>query len=208
MKKQLIIIISLFTLSLNAQTIDDITISNNTNDTIKVDLTAVSGYFFNYLSHSCDVNEDEIDLTICYLGSINPVDTYVNNVFDIPINPDHSIYNLNIKLYLSTTNTICDYYALTDSATYEYSLTSISNLNEKLLDDINVYPIPTNNTLFFSINNEINIISVSIFNTIGSQLIRKDASISKISLKSLNSGIYLLNIETNQGNLIKKVVKK
>lgn len=69
-------------------------------------------------------------------------------------------------------------------------------------------PNPTENTLTIDNINNLTIKSISI-STLDGKIINKISNdFKKIDISSFNSGIYLLIINTERGNLIKKIIKK
>jgi hypothetical protein len=73
---------------------------------------------------------------------------------------------------------------------------------------VTIYPNPTQDIFSISANSIINRSTVTIFNSIGQRLktFSKDSSFFDIS--DLMSGIYYLKIETDQGTISEKIIKK
>ncbi len=89
------------------------------------------------------------------------------------------------------------------------SITTNLSSEEFNLSEINVYPNPTENQL--NINFSKGIIKDISINDINGRTVKNmmvDNSQIVLDINDLNSGIYFLNINTDNGNLIKKIIKK
>lgn len=84
------------------------------------------------------------------------------------------------------------------------SVTSFSNT------DFVVYPNPTNDTITFSLIDDSNNKTISIYTILGQKVLEKNISKQSptISLKSLNSGIYFYKIESNNWSKSGKIIKE
>jgi uncharacterized delta-60 repeat protein len=74
--------------------------------------------------------------------------------------------------------------------------------------DINIYPNPTSNAINFKISNNTKIFSVVFFDIAGSKIIETADIKEPLDLTQIESGVYLLQIETNQGRIVKRIIKK
>ena len=72
---------------------------------------------------------------------------------------------------------------------------------------VRIYPNPIDGTLFIKIPSGIDINDVKIYDTLGKSI---DIEIrnNQIDVSQLNSGVYFMKINTLQGTLTKKFVKK
>ena len=78
-------------------------------------------------------------------------------------------------------------------------------VNEYQLENINIYPNPSLGTLHIASQTKINTISVS--NIIGKQIFfTKDFNTNTIDLSSFENGVYFINISTNKGTHIEKII--
>ncbi|MFU8844428.1 MAG: hypothetical protein ACNA7V_11540, partial [Bacteroidales bacterium] len=107
-----VVLLSLFSLIINSQTIENLNISGSLAEFIEVDLTVIEGYEIGYLSHSHTTVNYEINLSVCYWFTIASVVSNINNVFSIPIEPGSNDYILNVEIYNSTSQELCDFYSL------------------------------------------------------------------------------------------------
>ena len=75
------------------------------------------------------------------------------------------------------------------------------------LDRINVYPNPVSDQVFVSLPNSIELVDYKISNLIGQVVLsNKFEDNSKINVSSMNTGVYFLSINTDKGNVTKKIV--
>tara|TARA_R110000787_G_scaffold38086_3_gene96239 strand:+ start:11996 stop:12718 length:723 start_codon:yes stop_codon:yes gene_type:complete len=92
-----------------------------------------------------------------------------------------------------------------DQAVFSRSSLSISD-NKNI--DFTLYPNPVNDILQIKNNNAYQIISIRIYDLIGKLLMAKKGNVDQLDLSSLNNGVLLLEIETDQGVLTKKLIKE
>jgi len=79
-----------------------------------------------------------------------------------------------------------------------------ANINT-LNNNINIYPNPANNIINFS--NIDNIVYIKIIDLTGKIIIEDSSGNNKINLSELNSGIYFIKINTNNGIYSSKIIK-
>lgn len=79
--------------------------------------------------------------------------------------------------------------------------------NEFNLNNIQVYPNPTNSLLFIKAQNN-NIEKIEIYNSFGQLNLTKGNDFQNIDVSHLSSGIYIMKIFTENGHINKKIIKK
>ena len=79
---------------------------------------------------------------------------------------------------------------------------SVASVHKK--SSFNIYPNPTSD--FIQIETPENIKEVSIYSFLGQKVMTSEAT--KIDIKSLNTGVYWVEIKTKNGSTVHKVVKK
>ena len=84
-----------------------------------------------------------------------------------------------------------------------YSL-GVDTFNET--NDFKIYPNPTNDLININSNNNHSFTSVKVYDLSGKMLI--ESSDNKISVSNLSSGVYLLRIMTETGEITKKFIKE
>jgi len=75
-----------------------------------------------------------------------------------------------------------------------------------LNDDIKIYPNPVQN--FLTIKSSIPITDVQVYSLLGEPVKHIRGNYSRIDLRELNSGIYMIKIHSDQFSVTKKLVKK
>jgi len=99
-------------------------------------------------------------------------------------------------------------YVETSTYNYEEVVLGINNI-EKQNENISVYPNPTNNILNIEVQENSKPLQVTLYNTLGKEVMRTNLSSSQINIANLPQGLYLLNISSN-GKILntEKIVKK
>lgn len=79
--------------------------------------------------------------------------------------------------------------------------------NFDLSEMVSVYPNPTSDFVQLKLPSNIEVNSVQLFDLLGKKI---DVTLNnnQIDLSSFAEGVYMINIETNQGKLTKKIIKK
>jgi hypothetical protein len=88
--------------------------------------------------------------------------------------------------------------------------TTIQNLtfsNFDFNDYFSFYPNPTNEILNIKNNKEVEITSLSIYNSLGQLILVATGNNSFIDVSSLKTGTYLLKIVSNNGTTCTKFIK-
>jgi len=71
-----------------------------------------------------------------------------------------------------------------------------------------VYPNPANTILNLQPNRGVVLEEVTIYNLQGRKLLSFNINLEQLNLENLSSGMYILNIQTNEGSINKQLVKK
>ncbi|MCX7547578.1 S8 family serine peptidase [Xanthomarina sp. F1114] len=80
---------------------------------------------------------------------------------------------------------------------------------EILQDKIHIYPNPFSNNLYISFPASEKQVQITLYNILGKEMLEKNLlNSSKINVSSLSNGVYLLKIETQNGTITKKLIKK
>lgn len=84
----------------------------------------------------------------------------------------------------------------------------VLGLNDSLLQQVSVYPNPTKEKVTVSLPNSISVVKSSLTDISGKQMaISLDAN-NSFSFSEYAAGIYILNLETSEGVLNKRIVKE
>ena len=123
----------------------------------------------------------------------------------IPRNNDIGEHQIELKAY--------NVYADTASQVFKISVITNTNVETTLNDSIKIFPIPTSDRLFISLENLSNeIVSVDICNLNGQILDKKQFNYSlvsnqiELSVKDILNGYYLLVIRTKNEVFTKKII--
>ena len=173
---------------------------------VNVNVKTISGTGSGYLSNTYTVTGNVIDLSVCYWFDNTLPILQFDNDFLIPLTITDN-YTVNVHIKLSTSQVTCDNFATTDNGTTSVSYLS-TNSFEKIKDDYTLFPNPTNGKVEYK-GNELPINQIDIFDNIG-RLVKQINGISEnsLDLNELKDGIYLVKIQTENGNLNQKIIIK
>ncbi|SNR14349.1 leucine-rich repeat domain-containing protein [Tenacibaculum jejuense] len=110
--------------------------------------------------------------------------------------------------YCQITNTIVTGLTLrtgTVTATFD---TTLSIENEELKNFIVLYPNPTNGILNIDVSNNISIRRLDVFSITGVKVKSIDKVTEKLNIQDLPSGVYMINIQSTQGRIVKRLIKR
>ena len=95
--------------------------------------------------------------------------------------------------------------ALEEIENYE----DITSVNDNLMDDFKVYPNPVNDRLYIETSTQIQ--SIEVYDIYGRIQNLRNSETQKlrnsIDVSDLNNGIYFVKINTEEGNIVKRIVK-
>jgi hypothetical protein len=92
---------------------------------------------------------------------------------------------------------------------YTINIEAVLGVENELdvLNAINIYPNPASDQVFVSLPNTIELLDYRISNTIGQVVFQdKPNNTSTIDVSSMNSGIYFLTLNTDKGELVRKII--
>jgi len=84
---------------------------------------------------------------------------------------------------------------------------NLSITENELQQIITVYPNPASTILNINTNN-IEIIKIELYDVLGKKVLGKNGTINQLDISNLDNGLYLVNIQTAQGVLVKKILKQ
>ena len=95
--------------------------------------------------------------------------------------------------------------ALEEIENYE----DITGINDNYIANVNVYPNPVNDRLYIETSTQIQ--SIEVYDIYGRIQNLRNSETQKlrnsIDVSDLNSGIYFVKIKTEEGNIVKRIVK-
>ena len=89
-----------------------------------------------------------------------------------------------------------------------FSEAALSLVENQLNTSLHIYPNPTSGELQIDISNEVNVVSVELYNVLGVRIMNFEYLQTELNLKELSSGVYILKIISDSGTVSKKFVKK
>ena len=145
----------------------------------------------------------ELNITLTVLGflDIGTLDQIINYYYDdndgsLVFRSSTNIFDISVA-----GNTFND-----TITTLEAQDRSTLSINENdIISNISLYPNPTNDILNIKLSN---IKSIEIIDLNGRIVMSKKSNLKDIDVSLLESGIYLANIETPNGNFIEKFIKE
>lgn len=91
------------------------------------------------------------------------------------------------------------------------ALNDVLSINEIMSTQFNLYPNPSTDLISITTNENITIKQIDIYDLIGKLIDTQSFENKKeiqLNVENLNSGTYLLQLETNVGSIVKKILKK
>jgi uncharacterized delta-60 repeat protein len=165
---------------------------------------------------NCDIYYNQIDSA--YIDSIWASGNTVNVIWNIVdangsnfdttsyvLNNGNGVYWLQLSIFCPT-KAIGDYFTVSEAIYFNNGAISLADLAESEIRFL-LYPNPTNDkvTLFFDSNNA----RVKLYDALGKIILQSDIkSGSEISLKNLQTGIYMFVLSTEKGIITEKIIKE
>ena len=108
----------------------------------------------------------------------------------------------------AATNDEIPYFNWTIQADFVYSEDCNLGLNESLEKQLSIYPNPAKNVLMLFIESDYNIKSVNVYDTLGKVVLEQKNPTNQIDISNISSGLLFVKIETDEGVMVKKIIKK
>jgi len=196
------------------QTIDNLSITPGNLDTININLTTVNANGFGYLSHEYYINNDTINLKVCYFLTIATVYTTIYSTIPIVLAQDTNQYVLDLTIINSYSVELCDYNSITDSTTMAFStpvtdslFLSVPTIESNLNGLVTIYPNPVHDILYIN-SDRLNIRLLTLFAHSGIKVKSQNKNNHELIVSDLSKGIYILKIDTDKGVISKKILKE
>ncbi len=159
-----------------------------------------------------DYNNKKIYTEIPYFNKVVKVDflnlATSNNLFE-DFKPQ------NVQLYFRTIEVIDDkkVYVKVDNIkiTALKDIPTYLSVNEVLNEKFNIFPNPVNDVVNITNNDNIKINKIKIYNENGKFVKEENYNTEnniQLNIENLQSGIYMLDLETDHGSATKKIIKK
>ncbi|WP_298147600.1 T9SS type A sorting domain-containing protein [Flavobacterium sp.] len=212
---KLTILSFLFSSSVFALDITNVTVIPASSNQIQVVLDTFDGYSYEFNTHNVTFNGNTITLSVCYNMGVFPAGWCDTQSFDISMD-NISIMNYTLVVnvyYYNYDSQSCDFINFQDTATLMFSapLAGPVNLNTVSYDQNNafeIYPNPTSD--FLNINYKAITKSAVIEfvdfagRIVKSQRLQHSNEQHAIDIRSLSKGIYVLRLKENNKILSSK----
>ena len=81
------------------------------------------------------------------------------------------------------------------------------SINDNLLSQLSLYPNPSSDVITINTPSGVEIKSTTLYNLLG-KVVLENTNNNEVNLSELPSGVYILNITTDNGSITKKVIRK
>ena len=153
------------------------------------------------------VNQTQSDPSVSFFETPLPIrvtDTNGNSeMFRLELTQNNQLFSLPYGNAVATIEVDPNFQIISKNNT-----TVLGAISTNLEADIKVYPNPVKDNFRIETSNGLEIIQITVFNTLGQKVFQSNSDFENISLARLNSGIYNLEIRTNKGKIDKKIIKK
>lgn len=105
-------------------------------------------------------------------------------------------YRIKIELFKADDSFLAGNY---DNVNYSFTAAPLGINNNKLLDDISVYPNPVDSVLNIKNGNTLSNASFSIVNVLGSTIKQFKGLNDSVDVSNLSSGVYILSVKSKEG---------
>lgn len=177
-----------------------------------VDLTAADNGVLKevYLDNPIDINaSDEIVISFDIPAALDPPNNYDIRIGINDAGQDAPSYLTSEACSITSPTPAADVGNFPNNNII-LDLLGTDNLavdTQELENNISLYPNPVNNRLNVEVSNSIEITSATMFDVLGkANAVKLNDGV--INTASLSAGVYILQLETNEGTLTKKIVKK
>ncbi len=177
-------------------------VTTPTNNGLNINLKVTTFNGAGYLSHSYQVIDNEIFLSVCYWFD-NTLPIYqIENNFSIILPNNQQNYTILLETFNSSSQTVCDNFSAGPTAVGVYLETNVFEKKPNL-----VYPNPFKSN--FEINAKDAIVNYSIIDVLGKTVTETNSkSILDTQSQSLKPGVYLLELIFENGKKDKiKLIK-
>lgn len=97
---------------------------------------------------------------------------------------------------------------LFDDVLVWYENQTLLGIGDVQIETVRAYPNPVEDILQLEIPKELSAMSISVYNTLGQEFIINSLDNLDIDLSALPRGVYFIVIATNQGEIVKKILKQ
>ena len=153
-----------------------------------------------------EVTSSSIKLVWGAIGNATAYNVYQDSIFVATVElPTYTVDSLTAETEYCFTVTAVNSVGESEKSAEACATTLVEGINE-LTSSFRIYPNPANDKLY--IETEVEVEEVSIFDIYGRQQLAVSGQQSAVSVANLNSGVYFVKVVTNEGEVVKRFVKK
>lgn len=188
--------------------IRDISISTLSAQSINVSVNTEAAELYYFHSGQYTISENTITLEACYVAGFGSTIEFLNNNFEIPVDPfQTAVYSLTVKIYYTDLHVFYDWQNLQDEITGTFSipLSEPQILGNQALEQRSppiLFPNPTRGALTFS--NQAN--TICIFDMTGRMVRNLLEETRCMNLSDLREGIYIVVFFNDRKQKFRKVI--
>jgi hypothetical protein len=132
----------------------------------------------------------------------------------VTLNSNQGVWNDNLKLTIAENTTaqfreaIVTLVSGTKTKTFTVRQDGVTNVNSLVLNNVTLYPNPNNGKFIIDVNSELSILNVNIFDNSGrliTSILENNNNQIEVS-KNLSSGVYFVQITSDKGTAVKKMI--
>lgn len=137
----------------------------------------------------------------------------IGNLVDVPSMNHFQYSDMNNKLgmhYYKVTAYYADEdceseYGLAAGSSDDFVVVEITSLNENISDDVTIYPNPAKDIIYIDVKE--NVKEINVYNMLGVKMssFNVQSSTANIDMSGYDSGLYILNIETESGIITRQI---
>lgn len=156
-------------------------------------------------------NDTEKSITVTWdpVNGAASYKLYRNNSFLADVNATTYTDN-NVSYDVEYCYTLRSVYNETSISSFSQEACALikgTGVNEETANELSIYPNPVENRLFINTNENIN--TINIYNVVGINVYSEEKfSSNSIDVSNLNNGIYIIKINTAQGDIVRRFVKE
>jgi len=167
-------------------------------------------YLTEYFDHEIIIETNTINLNLCYEISILTLEDTVMHNNPIDVTGLSGEYTLNINIF---DNSGGCYINVLDTATLLLPLPlegEVVLLSNPIFNtsSFKIYPNPVKEILFINTKENIAIKTIKVYDILGKLVLEENNLFTQLNLSTLDSGLFLVKIETDKGIGTKKIVKE
>jgi hypothetical protein len=208
MKKLIFLLLIIYQTSSFSQPngIENIIVSPIDESTINIKSFVYFLTVTDYVDHEINIENNTIDLNLCYHITTFLLEGYVIHDNIIDVTGLTGEYTLNINIFEDSEGCFINILD-TDSLTFPLPLEGEVTLSSPTFQEntVSIYPNPTKDLIYIESNNTIN--AVKVFDTLGRLVLEQNNPSNQLDISNLSSGLLFVQIDTDKGSLVKKVIK-